>query len=247
MKEKMRAAVFEGVGQFAIKDVPAPTIKRDDEVLLEVQAAGICGTDLHILADPPGHPAAPNTILGHEYTARVVEVGACVEHLQTGDKVVIDPNLTCGRCTYCLTGHPNSCENMTTLGIFLDGGLAPYNAAPARALHKISSDVAPHIAAWGEPLSCIINGTKKIKLHPGESVLVLGAGAIGLLFISMLKAAGAGKIIAAELSDYRGEFARSAGADLVIKQQGSDLSNIVKEETEFGVDVVVDAVGALLP
>lgn len=247
MKEKMRAAVFESVGHLALKDVPVPTIKSDDEALLEVRASGICGTDLQILADPPGHPATPGTILGHEYTARVLDVGASVEHLKAGDHVVIDPNLTCGHCSYCLTGHLNSCENMTTLGIFLDGGLAPYNAAPARALHKISSDVAPHLAACAEPLACIINGTQKIKLHPGESVLVLGTGPIGLLFIQMLKAAGASKLIAAEISDFRRRFARSAGADLVINPRVSDLGKVVKEETQFGVDVVVDTVGTLFP
>ncbi|MFQ6112534.1 MAG: zinc-binding dehydrogenase [bacterium] len=245
MKEKMLAAVFEGEGKLSLKEVPTPKIAKDDEVLLEVRASGICGTDLHILSVPPGHPANPNIILGHEYTAKILEVARAVTHLKPGEHVVIDPNLTCGHCTCCLMGYPNSCENMTTLGIFLDGGLASYGTAPAKALHKISSEVPPHLAALAEPVSCIINGTQKVKLHPGENVVVLGAGPIGLLFVQMFKAAGAGKIIAAEISAYRSEYASKLGADLVINPEKEKLSETIREETKLGADVVVDTVGTL--
>jgi threonine dehydrogenase-like Zn-dependent dehydrogenase len=245
MEDKMFAAVFEGEGKLVLKEMPHPKIAKNDEVLLEVRATGICGTDLHILSVPPGHPANPEVILGHEYTARIVEVGPAVTHLRPGDHVVIDPNITCGHCTYCLMGYPNSCENMTSLGIFINGGLARFNTAPAKALHKISSEVPPHLAALAEPLSCIINGTQKLKLHPGESVVVLGAGPIGLLFIQMFKAAGAGKILVGEISSYRSEYALKLGADVVINPEKENLQQAVKEETGLGADVAVDTVGSL--
>ncbi|MFQ5822773.1 MAG: zinc-binding dehydrogenase [bacterium] len=245
MKEKMLAAVFEGEGKLVVKEAPIPKIEKDNEVLLAVRATGICGTDLHILSVPPGHPANPNVILGHEYTAKIIEVGSAVTHLKPGDHVVIDPNLTCGHCIYCLMGYPNSCENMTALGIFLNGGLAAYNIASSKALHKISSAVPPHLAALVEPLSCIINGTQKVKLHPGENVVILGAGPIGLLFIQMFKAAGAGKIIVAEISSYRSEYARKLRADLIINPEKENLKETIQEETKIGADVVVDTVGSL--
>ncbi|MEW6228223.1 MAG: alcohol dehydrogenase catalytic domain-containing protein, partial [Bacillota bacterium] len=212
-----------------------------------VEAASIGGTDLHILAGPPGHPATPGAILGHEYVGTVLKVGPAVEGLQEGDRVVVDPNLTCGRCRYCRMGMPNMCANMTTLGIYLDGGFAKYNVAPSRALHKISGSVPPETAVFAEPLSCVVNGTQKVRLHPGESVVVLGAGPIGFLFIQVFRAAGAGKIIVSEVAETRAEAARRSGADLVADPRAGDFKDKVMAETGIGADVVVDAVGSLLP
>ncbi|MCR4401597.1 MAG: zinc-dependent alcohol dehydrogenase family protein [Firmicutes bacterium] len=248
MEDKtMLAAVFEGDGKLAVREVPVPTIRKDDEVLLRVDAASICGTDVHILEVPPGHPATPGSILGHEYVGTVLEVGTGVAGLREGDRVVVDPNLTCGRCRYCRMGMPNMCENMTTLGIFMDGGFATYNVAPAQALHKISKAVPPDAAVFAEPLSCVVNGTEKVRLHPGESVVVLGAGPIGLLFIQVFRAAGAGRIIVSEVAEVRAEAAKRSGADLVIDPRSTDVKARVMAETGIGADVVVDAVGALLP
>ena len=132
----MKCAVFHGPGDLRVEERHQPALRAAADVLLRVEAASICGTDLHILADPPGHPATPGTILGHEYIAEVVDAGDGVEGLRAGDRVVVDPNLTCGRCAYCRRGAANLCLNMTTLGIFIDGGFAEYNVAPARADRK---------------------------------------------------------------------------------------------------------------
>lgn len=243
----MLAAVFEGGGRLVVKEAPVPAIRNEDEVLLEVEAASICGTDVHILEVPPGHPATSGTILGHEYVGTVLRTGGAVNGLQQGDRVVVDPNLTCGGCTYCRMGMPNMCENMTTLGIFLDGGFARYNVAPSRALHKISRVVPPETAVFAEPLSCVVNGTQKVRLHPGESAAVLGAGPMGLLFTQVFRAAGAGRIIVSEPTPARAEAARRSGADIVVDPRGGDLKPRVLAETGIGADVVVDAVGSLLP
>ncbi|GFP25222.1 hypothetical protein HKBW3S25_00680 [Candidatus Hakubella thermalkaliphila] len=246
MKKTMLAAVFEGDGRLELQERPIPSIKGDDEVLLAVEAASICGTDVHILEVPPGHPATPGIILGHEYVGRVVQVGKAVSHLAEGDRVVIDPNLTCGLCHYCRLGLPNMCETMTTLGIFIDGGFAEYNVAPARALFKVSPALEPELAVFAEPLSCVLNAVRKISLEPGENVLILGAGPIGLYFTQILKASGAGRLLVSEINDYRAHFARQSGADRVINPQSESLSEIVEEETGVGVDVVIDAVGSLI-
>lgn len=246
MAETMIAAVFEGSGVLSVKDVPVPSIERPDEVLLEVEAASICGTDCQILNVPPGHPATPGAVLGHEYVARVLEPGTAVTHLKPGDRVVIDPNLTCGLCRYCRIGLPNMCENMTTLGIFINGGFAKYNVAPARALHPISNDLATDIAIFAEPMSCVVNGGSKLALRPGENVLILGAGPIGLYYTAYLRAAGAGKIIVAEVKDMRAQKAREMGADIVVNPVEQNLREVILAETTVGVDAAVDAVGMLL-
>ncbi|MFQ5835635.1 MAG: alcohol dehydrogenase catalytic domain-containing protein [bacterium] len=243
--KKMLAAVFEGEGELALKEIPVPQIKTEDEVLLEVEAASICGTDVHILEVPPGHPATPGTILSHEYVGRVLEMGKGVSQFKAGDRVVVDPNLKCGSCSYCKMGMPNMCENMTTLGIFIDGGFASYNVAPAKALHPISPHLPSELAVFAEPLSCVVNATQKLHIHPGESVVVLGAGPIGLLFTQIFKASGAGKILVSEISEYRARFAQESGATRVMNPLKEDLEAVVKDETGLGADVVVDAVGVL--
>ena len=242
----MLAAVFEGKGRLNLKEVPTPEIKKPDEVLLQVERASICGTDMRILEVPPGHPATEGVILSHEYTGKVLEVGEAVTQFKKGERVVVDPNITCGNCSYCKMGIPNMCENMTTLGIFINGGFARYNVAPAKVLHKISPDLLPELAVFTEPLSCVVSATQRLKVHPGEVVVVLGAGPIGLLFIQMFKASGAGKIIVSEISEYRAKFAYESGASRVVNPLKDNLERIVKEETIVGADVVVDAVGTLV-
>ncbi len=243
----MLAAVFEGEGRLEVREVPVPAVRKDDEVLLRVDAASICGTDVHILEIPPGHPATAGAVLGHEYVGTVLKAGPAAGGLREGDRVVVDPNLTCGGCRYCRMGMPNMCENMTTLGIFLDGGFARYNVAPSRALHRISASVPPEAAVFAEPLSCVVNGTRKARLHPGESVAILGAGPIGLLFTQVFRAAGAGKIIVSEMTSVRAEAARRSGADIVVDPREASVRDEVAKATGIGADVVVDAVGSLLP
>ena len=243
--EKMLAAVFEEEGKLNLKEVPVPGIKRPDDVLLQVEAASICGTDVHILEVPPSHPANKEVILGHEYTGRILEAGDKVIDFKQGDRVVVDPNITCGNCTYCKMGMPNMCERMTTLGIFINGGFTRYSLVPAKTLHKISPNLEAELAVFAEPLSCVINATQKLKVQPGENVVVLGAGPIGLLFVQMFKASGAGKIIVSEVSEYRRKYAKESGATRIVNPLKEDLEKIVKEEVVIGSDVVVDAVGTL--
>lgn len=243
--KKMLAAIFEGEGKLNLKEVPVPEVRGSNDVLLQVEAVSICGTDIHILEVPPGHPANKGVILGHEYTGKVLEVGDGVVGFKQGDRVVVDPNITCGSCTYCKMGMPNMCESMTTLGIFINGGFARYNIAPAKTLHKIPPSLEAELAVFAEPLSCVANATQKLKVQPGGNVVVLGAGPIGLLFVQMFKASGAGKIIISEVSEYRSEYIKESGATRIVNPLKEDLEKVVKEETVIGSDIVVDAVGTL--
>jgi threonine dehydrogenase-like Zn-dependent dehydrogenase len=247
MSESMPAVVFRGAGEWGIEEFPRPQIKADDEVLLKVERASICGTDIHILSVPPGHPATPGSILGHEYTATVVEAGPGVRDLEPGDRVVIDPNITCGRCEYCRLGMTNLCEKMTTLGIFRHGGLAEFSLAPAKALHQISREVPAEQATLAEPLSCVLPAFEKSSFTPGESVAILGAGPIGLFFLLLYKAAGAGKVFIIEPAAFRRRKAEQLGADLALDPKAGDAPAEVKAATRLGADIVIDAVGTLLP
>ncbi len=247
MTEAMQAIVFHGPGHWALEEFPRPRIQAADDVLLRVDRVSICGTDIHILSDPPGHPATPGSILGHEYVATVTDIGESVINVKPGDRVVIDPNITCGLCEYCRLGLKNVCENMTSLGIFRHGGLAEFNTAPAKALHKISQDVPTERACLAEPLACVFHAFEKTAVMPGESVAILGAGPIGLLFLMLFKSAGAGKVFVIEPTEFRRQMAERLGADAVLNPKTEDCPAEVKAITRIGVDVAVDAAGSLLP
>ncbi|GAB4347031.1 MAG: zinc-dependent alcohol dehydrogenase family protein [Candidatus Abyssubacteria bacterium] len=242
----MPAAVFDGNGVLNLTTKPVPAIRRDNEALLRVELASVCGTDVHILSVPPGHPATVNTILGHEYVGEVIDAGDGVTHLNRGDRVVVNPNLTCGHCVYCRKSLPNMCEHMTTLGIFIDGGFTQYNVAPSDALFKISKTVPLEEAIFAEPLSCVLNGMRKLRPMAGESALVLGAGPMGLYFITMFRMAGLKDIIVSEPNPKRARMARRCGATDLVNPMKESVHERVRAKTSIGADIVVDAVGALM-
>lgn len=246
MTQTMQAAVFEGEGRLSMREVEVPQIEAPDDVLLAVRAAGICGTDVHILSVPPGHPATPGVVMGHEYAAVVLATGDRVDRVSAGDQVVVDPSVWCGDCPYCQMGLTNLCDRMTGIGIFRDGGFAPFSVVPARAVYRIAPDVPAEIAVLAEPIADVLHGLRKLSIMPGESALVLGAGPIGLLFTLLLRAAGVRKLLVAEVSAYRTAYARACGADLTVNPQEEDLASAVRRETVLGADVIVDAVGTLL-
>ena len=240
----MRAAVFEGEGRLDVRDVPDPS-PADDEVLIEVEACGICGSDVQIINVPPGHPSTPPVVIGHEFVGRVRAVGSAVTGVTVGLRVVCDPDPKCGTCEACRTGRPANCTNIVALGVHRDGALADLVTAPASSIYPIREDIAADIAALVEPLACVINGTNRAALRPGESAVVFGAGAIGCLFIAVLKAAGAARIVAVEPSEQRAPVARAMGADEVVTPDAWAVRRA--ELLPGGADVVVDAVGSVLP
>ncbi len=242
LNDTMLAAVFGGEGKLEIQPRPVPRVQRPDDVLIEVEGCGICGTDLHILDVPPGHPATPGAIMGHEFLGRVVAIGAEVSDIVPGQRVAVAPNITCGRCRYCRMGRPNQCENWTTLGIFLDGGLARYSVAPARNVFPIADHVPLTDAVWTEVLSCVVGATRQVRAQPGETALVIGAGPVGVLFGLVFKASGA-RVIISDLAPFRLEMARRARAGETVDVREQDVLAAVMKATGLGVDIAVDAVG----
>ena len=240
----MRAAVYEGEGRLVVRDVPDPT-PGPDEVLVEVEACGVCGSDVQIINVPPGHPSTPPVIIGHEFVGWIRAVGSAVRDATIGARVVVDPDPKCGACEPCRSGRPANCVNIVALGVYRDGALAQFVTAPANSVYSISPDVPAELAALVEPLSCVVNGTNRAAIRPGESAVVFGAGAIGCLFIAVFRGAGAGRIIAVEPSAHRAPVARAVGADFVLTPEEWKARRA--ELLPSGADVVVDAVGSVLP
>jgi len=238
----MRGAVFKGQGVVVLEDVPEPRVEADDDVVIEVEACGVCGTDLQILNVPPGHPADAGVVMGHEFIGRVRAVGANAGGLRVGQRVTVDPDPKCGICGPCRAGRPASCENVRALGIFRDGALARLVRAPADAVFPLSDAPPAAIAALIEPLACVVNGVNKANPRPGESAVIFGAGAIGCLFLAMFKAAGAGPVLVVEPQAARAEVATAVGADAVVAP--GELDERRRALMPHGADVVVDAVGS---
>lgn len=244
LPKEMRAVVFEKIGQHKLVTMPVPQIREPDELLVKIEASSICGSDLHILSDPPGCIAVPGTVIGHEMVGEVLETGSAVTGFRPGDRLVCDPNISCGHCEACRTGHANMCENLHIHGVDRHGFFAQYACVPERSAIKISPALSTEQAIFSEPLTCVMSAVNKVRLLPGETVVVIGAGPIGLYFLSLFKANGAGKVISVELSEYRIEYAKKMGADVVLNPKDQDVAEEIHALTAGrGADVVVDAVG----
>lgn len=241
----MLAAVFAREGTLDLQERPHPTIARADDVLIAVEGCGICGTDLHILETPPGHPATPGAIMGHEFIGRVAEIGSGVRARRVGERVAVAPNLTCGVCDMCTAGRPNHCGSFTTLGIFRDGGLAPYCIVPESACFPIADHVPFEEAIWTEVLSCVVNSVDNVKAMPGETAVVIGGGPVGALHAQLFLAAGC-RVIVSDRSVPRLRQIAAAGIQRTVNIDDEVLTEVVTAETRGGADVVVDCVGTQL-
>jgi len=241
--EEMLAVVFHGVEKgYRIEKVKTPSIRDDHDVLIEVKLAGLCGTDPAILEGR--HPATPPVILGHEYTGEVLSVGDKVKNVTVGDHIVIDPNIKCGRCYWCRRGKENLCENMTTLGIYIDGGFTRYNVAPESAVYKIHDDMRWRDAVLVEPVSCAINGVTRANVKVGDVVAIIGAGPMGLIWTQLVKHRGAGLIIVSDLVEKRLEMAKKLGANIIVNPRKDDFIEVVRDATDgMMADVCVEVVG----
>lgn len=240
----MKAAVFEKVGVWGVKEVPKPEIKKPDQVLIEVEACSICGTDVHITADPPGYIATEGTVLGHEFCGIIREKGEQVDQLEIGDRVVVNPNNYCGKCVYCRKNLPNQCENIEALGIDYDGAFARYCVVSDKVAYKISQEVDASVAACAEPLACAVNGLNKVDIKPSDSAVVIGAGPIGLIIAMLLKKSGISRLFILETAPYRMEFTKGLNLGQVINPIEENAAEKIYKETAIGADYVFDVTGS---
>lgn len=230
----MRAIVFEDRNIVSVQDRPDPK-PGVGEVLIEVHASGICGTDLEVLHGNYGTSAYPLTP-GHEYAGLVVDVGADVSDVKVGDRVAVDPNLECGHCSACKRGWAHLCETLGAYGVTTDGGFAEYSVVKATHVRQIG-DMPYDIAALAEPLGCVMNGLDAGQAHRANNALVFGAGPIGLLMAIGMRLAGVKDVSVVDIDESRLVFAESFGFKGV--PSGSDSLKAMRQ----GVDLVADATG----
>jgi len=216
--------------------------------LVKIEAAAVCASDIRIYKGDKA--AKPGTILGHELAGTVVEVGSAGSAVQVGDRVTMYPVVACGRCFYCQQGYRNMCIARRTVGYEYDGGFAEYMLATREVLEqgnlvRVPDSVLAEEAALAEPLACCINGLQVLRLEPGESLLVVGAGPMGLMLTMLAKVSGAGRVIVSEPNEQRLEIAGRMGADVKANPAKEDLASKVKEVTGgLGADAAVVTVGA---
>ena len=243
----MKAVVFQDIAKWGFEERPIPEVKKTTDVLVEVEAASICGTDVHVLGNPPGFIGTKGSILGHECVGVVREIGEDVGSLKVGDRVVLFTKNNIGKFDYFRKGQPKNCANERVMGVTCDGVFAKYFVAPELALTKIPDDMPADLAVFCEPVKCVMGAMDMVRLLPGETALILGGGPIGLYFTMLYKATGAGKIIVSEPSEYRAKYAKELGADIVVNPIKENLAEVVKSHTNgLGADVTADAVGTLI-
>lgn len=244
----MIAAVFNGPNEMEVKEVKTPEV-GPDEVLVEVGANTVCGTDVRILRGEKTTGIHPPSILGHEFAGRVAAVGEEVEGYEVGSTVAASPIIPCRRCFYCKHDMENVCLNWKAMGYEVDGGLSQYVRVPADAvaagcLFAARGGVPPEQLALTEPLSCCVHGQKLSRVGLDDTVLVMGAGPIGLFHLQLAHVAGARTVIVSEPSEERQSFARDLGAHVTVDPESEDLSGIVAEHTDgLGADVVLICIG----
>jgi 2-desacetyl-2-hydroxyethyl bacteriochlorophyllide A dehydrogenase len=235
----MQAVVFPSPEQTSIQRMADP-VCGVDEVVVQVSQVGICGTDLHIFHNE--YLSSFPLIAGHEFVGRVVETGKQVAWLRRGYRVAVDPNLYCGECYFCRQEQANHCLNWQGVGITRPGGFAEYVAVPARACYLVPEHLTDTQAAFVEPLSCVIHALKRLRVWPGDEVLIFGAGPMGLLLVQALRHSGASQIVVVEKEQARRDLALRLGATIAIAAD-PDFTKILFDLAPYGYAIVIDATG----
>jgi 2-desacetyl-2-hydroxyethyl bacteriochlorophyllide A dehydrogenase len=229
----MKTVVIQRPNEISVleRDVPEP---GPGQVLIQVMASGICGTDLHIYRGEylGSYPVIP----GHEFSGVVKAVGSGITRFHAGDRVAVEPNLACDNCVNCLNNRQNFCLNWQAVGVTLPGGMEEYVLVPEKSVFSIG-DLPFEIGAFMEPLSCVVHGVERARIGLADHVAILGAGPIGVLMIQMARIQGAAHVTVLEINPGRADLARRFGADRVV--------NGFDELQPDTYDVVIDATGAI--
>ncbi len=249
--QTMRAIEYHAPGDIRVSSVPMPQCS-DDEIRAKIDACAICGTDLKTYVH--GNPRIkPPRIMGHEFTAVVETVGEDVRGFDIGQRIVMATSISCGRCFYCSRGHTNLCLDLRPMGFTYNGGMAEYVTIPAEALSnghviKVSRGVKPEYAALAEPVSCAVNACGNSNIKQGDTVLVTGAGPMGIINACVARHFGAEKIIVVDTNPIRLDHAANFGFDLIVNPATDDLREAVLGFTDqIGADVAIIAAPAKEP
>jgi L-iditol 2-dehydrogenase len=247
----MKALVLEAYNQLVVKEVPEPE-PQPGEVLVEVEACGICGSDIHGFDGTSGRRIPP-VIMGHECAGVIAGLGESVSAWQLGDRVTMDSMLYCGGCPYCAEGKTNLCEDRQVLGVSCnefkkDGAFARYVTVPASVLVALPDQVSFEQAAFAEPLAVSLHAVRLVDPAPGSTAVIVGAGMIGLLVLQVARAAGCERVIAVDLDADRLELALTLGAHETINpSEGDPITRIFELTDGKGADCSFEAVGHTQP
>lgn len=241
MKETMRCVVIPEPHKFEVREVPVPELQNEDEVLIQMKSAGVCGSDHHIyhgLNPCSTYPRIP----GHENAGVIAKVGANVKNVKVGDHVIVDLIHTCGTCYQCGIGRKNVCEHVSVRGSGADGGWREYFTAPASEVYKIADSVDWKDAALVEPYAIGAHCTARARIVPEDTVFILGTGTIGSIILQTCKAKGCKTVICCDIDDASLARAKEYGADYVINSKTEDVLLRISEITEgHGVTVAFDS------
>ncbi len=239
----MKAMRLEAVGQLFVCDIDKP-IPGPDDLLVRVEACGVCGTDRHLLHGE--FPSTPPVTLGHEFSGIVEAMGTSVTGFSVGDRITGDPNIACGRCPQCAAGRVNLCRKLQAIGIHRDGGFADYVLVPQKQAFLLPAGLDPLHGAFCEPLACCLHGIDIAGIRAGSSVVVLGGGVIGLLTLQLARLAGATTVILSTRQASRRQLAEEIGATASVDPTTDDIIDQIAGPHGLmpgGVDVVIECAG----
>lgn len=243
----MKALVLEKYNKFEYKDVAEPEVGAD-EVLIQVKACGICGSDVHGMDGSSGRRVPP-IIMGHEASGIIAQVGENVRGFFEGDRVTFDSTISCGTCYFCRRGQINLCDNRRVLGVSCDeyrqhGAFAEYVAVPPHILYRLPDGVSFERATMVEPVSIAFHAVELTPISLNDTAVVVGSGMIGLLVIQALRIAGCGRIIAVDIDQGKLDLASQLGADNVLRADQVDVPQEVRNLTDHrGAEIAFEAVG----
>ena len=241
--KKMHVAMYYNNSDVRIEEMPIPEI-NDNELLVKVQASGICGSDVMEWYRIKKAPL----VLGHEMTGDVVQVGKNVKKYKVDDRVFISHHVPCNTCRYCLDDQHTLCDTLHSTN-FYPGGFAEYLRVPEinvdRGVFLLPNEMSYDEGVFIEPLACVVRGIRIVEMKPGASVLVIGSGIAGLLHVKLTQALGAGRVIATDIDEYRLETAKKLGADMVINAKENVTEKVKKYNDGRLADLVILCTGAL--
>lgn len=242
----MQAAYLTGPKSVVIKETAIPTI-NENEILLKVKSAAICGTDIRMYNNGyKGVSEETPLIIGHELSGVIEKVGANIRHYQAGMRVAVAPNMGCGVCDRCVSGNTHLCADYRALGINLDGGFAEYVIIPEAACRQgnisvLEDNVSFDEAALNEPLSCVYNGFLKCDIKPGDNVLIIGAGPIGIMHAKLARMAGAAKVMLNDLSMERLDVCGKIDPSFILLASEGLKEKVMELTRGNGLDVCITA------
>lgn len=236
---RLKAGLYKGANKVVFEKVERPII-QENELLVKVKYAGICGTDMMIYSGVHPRAEAP-LILGHEFVGEIEEPGN--SDFKRGSKVAINPLISCKECQPCTLGNYHICDKLKYLGIDCPGGFAEYTAVPIENVVQLDEEIDFEEGALLEPIAVAVHTVRRSQMQVGDTVAVLGAGPIGMLIALLAKQAGAGQVIITDISDYRLEIAKNYGFDVVNALEEDVVKHIHEETNNLGADVVFEVAG----